>query len=204
MESSSICGGWWTFPAAVRGGNPAFDPVTLSAAVCQDFLERNRMFTGLISYSEDNMVPWLEKENMHWIKVILVSYFARKNNDLFWYGCGHSIGNSIKPFLRCSFPGGFPKMKLHTQWSCVLCPAVKAYGHLTSCIRVADLVTSEQLLCLILVTFGGFRETRQDENFVQILGDFNGNANGIKILLFIFIHTIKCMHVELDDPWGPF
>lgn len=143
MESSSICGDWWTLPAAVSGGNPAFDPDTLSTAVCQDFLERNRMFTGLISCSADNMVPWLEKENMHWVKVILVSYFARKNNYLFWYGCGLSIGNSIKLFLRCSFPGGLPKMKLHIQWSCVLCPAVKAYGHLTSCKSFGEMIAFE-------------------------------------------------------------
>lgn len=117
----------------VSGGNPAFDPDTLSTAVCQDFLERNRMFTGLISYSADNMVPWLEKEDTDWVKVIMVSYFARKSNYLFWYGCGHGIGNWIKLFLRRSFPGGLPKIKLHIQWSCVLCPTVKTYRGLTSC-----------------------------------------------------------------------
>lgn len=51
------------------------------------------MFTGLISYSADNKVPWLEKEDTDWVKVIMVSYFARKSNYLFWYGCGHGIGN---------------------------------------------------------------------------------------------------------------
>lgn len=28
-------------------------------------------------------------------------------------------------------------------------------------------------------------------------------VNGMKFLLFIFIYIIKCLHVELDDPWGP-
>lgn len=57
-----------------------------------------------------SIVTWLEKQVLEQVKVIVVTYFARKSNDLVLYSCDHGIGKLNKQLLRCSFPGDLPKM----------------------------------------------------------------------------------------------
>lgn len=133
METSHICGGWWTLSLDVTGGNVTFDPDTLSTAICQNSHRGIGKFARVISCSADSMVTWLEKQSEISGKGHSGHLFARKSNYLFLYSCGHGIGKLNKQLLRCRFPGDLPKMKLHIQWSCIICAVVKANGGLTSC-----------------------------------------------------------------------
>lgn len=76
----------------VTGGNPAFDPDTLSTAICQISHRGIREFSRVIFCSAESMVTWLEKQLVYQVKVIVLTYFARKSNYLFFYSCYCSIG----------------------------------------------------------------------------------------------------------------
>ena len=84
---------WWLTDLTpdVTGGNPTFDPDALSTAICQTSHRGIRKFARVISCSADSMVTWLEKQVIYQVKVIVVTYFARKSNYLFLYSCGRGI-----------------------------------------------------------------------------------------------------------------
>lgn len=124
---------WWLMDLTpdVTGRNPTFDPDSLSTAICQSSHRGIRKLVRVISYSADSTVTWLEEQVMYQVKVIVVTYFARKSHYLFLYS--HGTGKLNQLLLSCSFPGDLPKMKLHSQRSCIICVVVEAKGSLTSC-----------------------------------------------------------------------
>lgn len=107
MDTSHICGGLWTIPLMSLE-----ETLLLTQTLFQ------LQFVRAISSSADSTVTLLEKQVIHQVKVILVTYFARERNYLFLYSRGHGISKLNKQLLRCSFPGDLPKMKLHIFTSC--------------------------------------------------------------------------------------